>query len=433
MKTRTSLAVIGVLMLLCPVTARAQRPDSVGVRIIPDSTYSGYDDPGGIAGPEGIGAQLTVANEVAEPYFRIPIRVFKPWYEAKAKVNEGYGLRYGINYTAVYLTASDGIADESETSSASGIIDIPVSWTPVGRESGNTGTLGFKFENRHVYGSNAVAPMFLGFETGSILLPATKANEFSFRFTEFWWQQALLQQRLHFVVGKVDPTNYYTFHGLIHPFMNFFGYGSSVSPSANWPNQGFGVMASGLPTKNLYITAGLHDAGGDPFKSGEVFYLGDNFFDGKFFKAVEVGYVPSFAERYFRKISVTYWHSDAFEGSEEGQGVAFASHWFFKDRYIPFLLAGFSDGKGANVLAKQIVAGGIGFRFKSHDILGLTLNWTNPPDSSLRDQYTAEAYYRFYLTEHLEVTPDLQWVYHPSLNPSVTSLLYFGLRMRATL
>jgi hypothetical protein len=38
------------------------------------------------------------------------------------------------------------------------------------------GTFALKFENRHIYGSGSVSPMFLGFETGSILLPATKAN-----------------------------------------------------------------------------------------------------------------------------------------------------------------------------------------------------------------------------------------------------------------
>lgn len=429
----TSLVVTGILWLLIPGLAQGQKADTVGLGILADSSYSGYTDRGGIGGPESIGAQLQVGNQVAEPYFRVPIRVFKPWYETKAKVNEKLGLQYGVNYTAVYLAASDGITDESETSSASGIIDIPVHWTLLGRESGDYGTLGVKFENRHVYGSNQVAPMFLGFETGSLLLPATKANEFTFRFTEMWWQQTLLQQRLHFVVGKVDPTNYYTFHGLVHPFMNFFGYGQSVSASANWPNQGFAVMAAGLPTENLYITAGLHDAGGDPFDSGNVLYIGDNFFDGNFFKAVEVGYVPSFAERYFRKISLTYWHSDAYEGSEEGQGIALASHWFFKERFIPFLLAGFSDGKGANVLAESIIAGGIGFRFLSHDILGIALNWSHPPDASLRDQYTAEAYYRFYLTEHLEITPDLQWVINPTLNLEVSSIVYFGMRARATL
>ena len=37
------------------------------------------------------------------------------------------------------------------------------------------------------------------------------------------------------------------------------------------------------------------------------------------------------------------------------------------------------------------------------------------------------------LTEHLAVTPDLQWIIDPTLNPEVSSLFYFGIRARATL
>jgi porin len=194
------------------------------------------------------------------------------------------------------------------------------------------------------------------------------------------------------------------------------------------------LIASGLPTKqkNLYVMAGIHDAGGDPFKNGEMLYWGDRFFDGEFFVAAEVGYVPSFQERYFKKVSVSYWHADAYEGSEKGQGVAFASHWFIRERYIPFLLAGFSDGKGANTLAENIVSTGMGFRFKSHDVLGIGLNWTDPP-GGLRDQYMAEIYYRFNLTEHLAVTPDLQLIRNPALNPDQDTLTYFGIRGRVTL
>jgi len=243
----------------------------------------------------------------------------------------------------------------------------------------------------------------------------------------------VLVQASSFVAGKVDPTNYYTFHGLIHPFMNYYSYAFSVSPTANWPNQGAGVIVSGLDkSKRFYLMAGLHDAGGDPFEDGEWLYFGDNFFDGKFFSAVEVGYTPSFEERYFKKVSATYWHSDAYEGSEEGQGVAFASHWFLEERYIPFFLAGFSDGKGANTIAKNTVSAGMGFRFKSHDILGIGLNWTDPA-GGLRDQYTAEVYYRFYLTEHLAVTPDFQFIVDPALNPDKSTLSYFGIRGRITL
>jgi porin len=237
-------------------------------------SLSGYRDPGGIGGAETIDAELEVANQAQESYFRLPVRLFAPWYEAKQKVNEKIGLRYGINYTAVYLSASEGLDDASQTNAASGVIDIPVSWSLVGRESGNTGTFSFKFENRHIFGSRPVSPMFLGFESGSLLLPATKANNFTFRFTEMLWQQALANNRVHLVLGKLDPTNYYTFHGLVHPFMNYFGYGSSVSPTANWPNQGAGIIGSVRPTEQLYINLGLHDAGGDPFTSGEASRVG---------------------------------------------------------------------------------------------------------------------------------------------------------------
>ena len=429
------LSYVLVILSLVAVATGAAIADSHAPRsamgVLADSTLSGYSDRGGIGGPEAIDAELEFNNQKSESFFRIPVRLFQPWYDLKARSNEKYGIRYGLNYTSVFIKSSDGITERSETNAAGGIIDIPVSWLLVGRDSGNTGSLSMKLENRHPY--STVAPMLLGFETGSILLPATKVNEFSFRFTELHWQQILLGGQLHVVTGKVDPTNYYTFHGLIHPFMNYYSYAFSVTPSANWPNQGAGVIVSGLDkSRRFYVMAGLHDAGGDPFESGDWLYFGDNFFDGNFFTAVEVGYTPSFGERYFKKVSATYWHADAYEGSPAGQGVAFASHWFLQERYIPFLLAGFSDGKGANTIAKNTVSAGMGFRFKSHDVLGVGLNWTDPA-GGFRDQYTAEVYYRFYLTEHLAITPDFQFIADPALNTSQSTLTYFGIRGRVTL
>ncbi|MCK5573211.1 MAG: carbohydrate porin, partial [Bacteroidetes bacterium] len=369
-------------------------------------------------------------NQKQEPYFRIPIRVFKPWFDFKKEVNENLGIQFGLNYTFTFIGASSGITESSATSAGSGVFDIPVSWTLVGKESGNTGTLFFKLENRHVYSD--VAPMFLGFQTGSILLPATKFNEFTFRFTEFYWQQALFDKSFQFVLGKLDPTNYFTFYGLIHPFMHFTGYGFSVSPSVNWPNQAWGTIVSYMFTPNIYAMGGLLDVTGDLFADGDVLNGGDYFFKGKLFKTIEVGYVPSFEERYFKKVSVLYWHSDEVVESSMGQGVALASHWFIKEKYIPFFLAGFSNGGGANTLAEATVSLGNGFRFKTHDILAIGLNWTHPA-GGLRDQYTAEVFYRFMLTEHLAFTPDLQLVLNPSLNPEKDFLAYFVIRGRMTL
>ena len=41
---------------------------------------------------------------------------------------------------------------------------------------------------------------------------------------------------------------------------------------------------------------------------------------------------------------------------------------------------------------------------------------------SLRQQVNAEAFYRFHLTPNLAITPDLQYISNPSLNPGVDTL-----------
>ncbi len=194
---------------------------------------------------------------------------------------------------------------------------------------------------------------------------SSKVNSFTFRFWELNFQQRFLNNRVAVVLGKIDPTNYLGFHGLIHPFMNFRNYGNSVSPSANWPNSGTGVVAMVRPTEQLYVLGGLNDVQGDKLADGDWLDFGDQFFEGNFFKTVEVGYTPSYDQRYFKKVSLTYWHADAYTGSAQGSGVTFAGHWFFEDTFIPFLTAGFSDGNGANTLAKSTVTAGHGYRFNT--------------------------------------------------------------------
>ena len=61
-------------------------------------------------------------------------------------------------------------------------------------------------------------------------------------------------------------------------------------------------------------------------------------------------------------------------------------------------------------------------------------SWSGPPDSSLRNQLTTEAFYRLQLTQNLQVTPALQFTIHPS-NTLETDTLWVvsALRMRLSL
>jgi porin len=65
------------------------------------------------------------------------------------------------------------------------------------------------------------------------------------------------------------------------------------------------------------------------------------------------------------------------------------------------------------------------------------LNWGEPNESTfapgLDDQITMEAFYRFQLTQQLALTPTLQYLKDPALNPLDDSLWVFGLRARIAL
>ena len=71
------------------------------------------------------------------------------------------------------------------------------------------------------------------------------------------------------------------------------------------------------------------------------------------------------------------------------------------------------------------------------DLLGFGFNWGEPNEGTygkgLRDQYTAEVFYRWQLAPQLAVTPDLQWVRNPALNPTEDQIWIFGLRARLSL
>ena len=60
--------------------------------------------------------------------------------------------------------------------------------------------------------------------------------------------------------------------------------------------------------------------------------------------------------------------------------------------------------------------------------LGVAVNWAEVEGSD--DQYTTEIFYFFKLAKSIELTPDIQWIENPALNPDESSLTVLGLRAR---
>ena len=69
--------------------------------------------------------------------------------------------------------------------------------------------------------------------------------------------------------------------------------------------------------------------------------------------------------------------------------------------------------------------------------MGLGVNWFRPNETNygakLDDQYTVEAFQRVKITEGIEITPSIQYIQNPALNPVDDSRLLLGLRLRAAI
>ena len=93
-----------------------------------------------------------------------------------------------------------------------------------------------------------------------------------------------------------------------------------------------------------------------------------------------------------------------------------------------FVRGGWSEGW----LINRNLALGYGYRpaRAPSDLLGIAVGWANPTLDFLPEQFTAEVFYRFQVTPQLAVTPDIQYISHPALDPGESSLWALGLRAR---
>ena len=70
--------------------------------------------------------------------------------------------------------------------------------------------------------------------------------------------------------------------------------------------------------------------------------------------------------------------------------------------------------------------------FYRSDLVGLSINKGSPPDNSLRDQTTIESFWRFQFAQNLAITPSVQLLIDPALNPEDDQVWVWGVRMRLT-
>ena len=388
-------------------------------------------------GPDAVPNRLETDQLQQDMLFEL--KALRPYYEWKNRLAEQTGFSYALDYYNTILKANKSIAGTSDSAS-SGVFRLTGSWQFLGRGTESVSTLNFLVEQRHKFSQNT--PAGFAFESlgylGAIDIPFADDG---WHLTNLYLSQSWLGGDAEAVLGFLDVTDFVDVYPLTSPWTDFSNFVFSIGVATmDLPDDAaLGFGAGVWLSDNLYILAGLFDLNSDPNNPFNGF---NTFFDQRrFFKAAELGYTWAAKERYyFDNVHLTVWHADQRESSgvlTDGWGMVFSYSDQIDDHWLIFARAGYSED-GGGLLQKAV---SLGFGYQPNPIgavpgsqLGFGINWGQPNSSlfgsGLKDQYAIESYYRLQVTGELAITPMVQLLLNPALNPQQDTILVFGLRTR---
>jgi porin len=387
----------------------------------------GYTEaPPRFGGPTSPAGEMDEADAEVDPAFRFSAfdKAFEPWTEWKRRQNTEHGFQLSAHYSTLVQSASDVIGTEDKATA--GVLRGTMRWTLVGQDTPNHGSLNIMLDHRH--GFRDETPANLAGQFGYIGQTGVFYNDMGFAVINLNWQQALRDGNAGFVAGRYDPNDYMNVLGYVNPWTIFSNLAINLDTSIALPDSSWGIGGGTFVSDQFYVIGGINDANGNGGDDLE-------FFDGgaEFFKYVHLGWTPSKDERYFKNFHVMAWHVDDREdlGIASAKGITFAANWTFDDRWMPFARLGWSSGS-APIYNESFTLGVIHkFMYRS-DLVGLAANFGSPPDDTLRDQTSVEAFWRFQFSENLAITPSAQLIIDPALNPVDDKVWVWGVRMRLT-
>jgi porin len=391
-----------------------------------------------LGGPNAVENQIE--SDQAEKDVLFDSDFFKPYSEWKGNVSEQTGFSFGTDYTAVFLGADDSLAGADDHASG-GMIRLYGNWELTGRGTDNTGALNFKVDHRHSYSATAPASFALD-NLGHVDSIASTFSDQGWRLTNLHWRQAWNRGAVFALAGFISVPDFVDTFGLGSPWLHFMDLAFTTGAGAmTLPGDGaLGAIVGGWLSKNLYITGGFVDANSLPDDPLEGF---DTFFnDREFFKHIEIGWTTSSERAYLDNLHLTLWHVDERKdaGVEDGRGGVLSYTKYINDRWMPFIRV--AVGKGGNGLLERSVSTGLSYQpnpigAAAGNLLGFGANWGQPNEaifgSGLDDQYTFEFFYRLQVTQELAITPNIELLIDPALNPDADSIWAFGLRARLAL
>jgi porin len=415
---------IALAALLAMVTtnhaALAQQPKTTEHSEL--STVQQFGGPGSVPGQLADDERLTksiTGRKIGQSY--------ADW---KASVKDRRGLNFTVDYNSTIINATNTL--NSEDTFSGGVVRFFGQWDLTGRDTGNTGSLVWKVENRHRYSD--IPPSGTKNEIGYIGLISPTFSNIQNRLTNFYWKQNLKQGNIEIVAGMIDTTDWIDVYALAPPWTGFtnFSFATGSATIAPPDEAALGAYFNAMLSEDIYFMAGFADSNSD---STDPFNGFDTFGEHEFLKTIEIGRVTSRDRFYLDNTHITFWQSDERKeaGVTEGKGVSFSYSQSIDEKWMPFLRGGYAD-EGGTLLQKSLSTG-LGYHWgENNSLFGLGFNWGEPNEDTfgpgLDDQVTVELFSRLQVMQNLQITPDIQYVRNPALNPDSDHSWVVGLRGR---
>ncbi|MGB5706217.1 MAG: carbohydrate porin [Arenicellales bacterium] len=337
------------------------------------------------------------------------------------------GVNLAIDYSAVALGASD-VLPETDDDASGGMVRFYGSWEAVNWGKSNSGSLVWKVEHRHAYTDTAVKDFEFG--AGGLGLITPPFSDEGGRLTNLYWKQRFNQGNGTVIAGFLDSTDYFDVYALASPWTGFlnFAFSTGTTTTALPGDAALGIAAASMLGKKWFVIGGVTDMESDPTDPLNGFNTASD--ESNFFKSLEFGWTPSKDQIYVDNVHVSYWHADksVTQGTAKGQGINFSASKKL-NQWLPFVRGGFSEDAGT--LTESSISTGFAYYGLGRETnnLGVAVNWADI-DGSDDDQVTFEAFYFMKLAGFVEITPDIQFIKNPALNPSESQITIYGLRAR---
>lgn len=384
-----------------------------------------------LSGPDA--TPNVLASDEAEKPDILNVDIQERFDAFKKTIKESIGLDFGIDYNALGYVASSSLG---KYNTSSGSLRFLGTWELFDRGGPNVGKLVFKIENRHSFGK--VAPTAFNSEIGYAGLVSSVFSDQRWRATHLYWQQNFLGGKGVVYAGYLDVTDYTDVYALASPWTGFsnLAFQTGSGTIGGLPDGALGGMIGGFLSDNIYVSASIADANADATNIGKGF---DTFFnDFETFKTVEVGWTSGARRLFVDNVHATFWQIDerTDAGTPDGYGISFSATKGINDRWLPFVRGGWAHDGGS--LYEAALSVGVGYqRVPGRDLLGIGLNWSRPNEDTfgtkLDDQFTLEVFQRLQVTEGLQITPSIQLIKDPALNPNEEAIALFGVRARLAL